>query len=161
MWARGSAASRPHIDDRVARVDAALQEVHWRIADQRERRAAVGTRASILVASTAITVSLLDLGADEFWILAATVFTIAAAGLGVYALFPGKSWYPSVRQTTHTLLEHPLQDARSEVIEQKIAYYEGVAGRFHRQSLAVRWGYVALGIGITASAVAAVIGVVA
>ena len=84
------------------------------------------------MASTAITVSLLELDIAQVWVYAATVCTILAAGFGVYALFPKRGNCVDLMDIRSDFYDIPLQDARARLIDDKIEFYKDAARRYKR-----------------------------
>ncbi len=148
----------PVPEDDEKRIDALLLEVQTRLDDQRTRAEAVSSRAALLVASSAITVSLLELDVAAGWIVAATTMTMVAAGCGVYALFPKRTAYVSLMKLRSEVYDTPLQDARARIVDEKIDFYGRAGRRLHRHGWALRLGYGALSLAIVCAGVGLIVG---
>lgn len=145
-------------DEDTARKEALLEEVQRRLEEQSGRNDSLSSRAAILVASTAITVSLLDIGISEAWVYTATACTILAAGFGVYALFPKRGQYSDLMDIRASFYETPLQDARARLIDTKIAFYQDAAKRYKWHSRSLRLGYFSLAAAIVFAGIGTMVG---
>lgn len=90
--------------------------------------------------------------------LAAIGFSLLASALGIWAIFPRSIQYATVREVrTEGFRRSSAAAAQWWLVDDRVRQYEEGAARLKRRGVILRFGFIALGVGIFATFAAALI----
>lgn len=137
---------------RVAQQHLYREIVDARMASVEKRGEQLATRASVLIASAALSASLETTASDNGWTILSVLLALAAAGFGVLTLFPKKSDYVSLQSLRQQLLKLSPSNAELLHADEQASTYESRVKSLNSRGWSIRIGFSLLAASIIARA---------
>jgi hypothetical protein len=145
-------------DDRSEHVDVILAEMQVRLDALSRRADSTSSRAGLLIASSAITLALIEQKIPHWALVTSLILGVGAILCGVYAVFPSKANYTPLLDVREGIYTRGITRAKLWLADDKIRFYNESVDRLYKRGWAVRIGFVALATSVAAAGLGILLG---